>query len=101
VIEWTNGKLLEVTALARNTANVAVVVVLVMTYYKARAIVPVIVGAIVAGVFLWTINHPEWWQERVGDETTAPVMDEDHVVVMDLPPPLVGEWRPAGPPQVA
>jgi hypothetical protein len=80
VIEWLNGKIVEVTQLARNASIVAVIVVVLMTYYKARALVPVVVAALVGGVFLWSINHPEWWVDRVGDESGA------RVVIVDVDP---------------
>jgi hypothetical protein len=72
VIEWTNGKILELTALLRGAGVVVAVFMVVYAYIKHRSLVAVLVAAITAGIFLWTINNTDWWQQRV-DEESAPV----------------------------
>jgi hypothetical protein len=69
VLEWTSGKILEVTALVRTASVLGAILMVAVAYYKVRSIVALIVAAITAGVFLFTINNVSWWQERVEEES--------------------------------
>lgn len=69
MLEWIDTKLDEVTVLFRGGAVLGAIIMVAVAYFKTRTIVAVIVAAITAGVFLWIINNPEWWQDRVEEET--------------------------------
>jgi uncharacterized membrane protein len=69
VLDWTSGKILEVTALVRTASVLAAILMVSVAYYKVRSIVALIVAAITAGVFLFTINNVDWWTERVEEES--------------------------------
>jgi hypothetical protein len=69
VIEWTSGKILEVTALVRGASVLGAILMVVVAYFKLRSIVAVIVASITAGVFLFTINNTDWWLDRVEEES--------------------------------
>jgi hypothetical protein len=69
MIDFLNGKVLEVTALVRGASVLGAIVIVAATYYKARSLVALLVAALTAGVFLWTINNTEWWTDRVEEET--------------------------------
>lgn len=69
MLEWTSGKILEVTALVRTASVLGAILMVAVAYYKVRSIVALIVAAITAGVFLFTINNVDWWTERVEEES--------------------------------
>jgi hypothetical protein len=69
MIDFVSGKILEVTALVRGASVLGAIVIVAATYYKARTLTALIVAALTAGVFLWTINSIDWWQDRVEEET--------------------------------
>jgi hypothetical protein len=69
VIDWTSGKILEVTALVRGASVLGAILMVAVAYFKLRSIVAVIVAAITAGVFLFTINNTDWWLDRVEEES--------------------------------
>jgi hypothetical protein len=69
VIDWTSGKILEVTALVRGASVLGAILMVGVAYFKLRSIVAVIVAAITAGVFLFTINNTDWWLDRVEEES--------------------------------
>ena len=69
MIDFLNGKVLEVTALVRGASVLGAIVMVAFAYYRLRSLVAVLVAALTAGVFLWTINNTDWWQARVQDET--------------------------------
>jgi hypothetical protein len=69
MIDWLYGKIDEVTALIQAAATVAAVALVVFAYVKTRTLIAVLVAAITAGIFLWSVHNPSWWQDRVGDET--------------------------------
>jgi hypothetical protein len=69
VLDWTSGKILEVTALVRTASVLGAILMVAVAYYKVRSIVALIVAAITAGLFLFTINNVDWWQERVEEES--------------------------------
>lgn len=69
MLDWTSGKILEVTALVRTASVLGAILMVAVAYYKVRSIVALIVAAITAGLFLFTINNVDWWQERVEEES--------------------------------
>jgi hypothetical protein len=69
VIDWLNSKILELTALVRFGSVLGAILMVAIAYYKVRSIVAVLVAAITAGVFLFTINNTQWWTDRVTEET--------------------------------
>jgi hypothetical protein len=69
VIDWVSGKVLELTDLVRGASVLGAIVMVAFAYYKVRTLVAVLVAALTAGVFLWTINNVDWWQQRVQEET--------------------------------
>jgi hypothetical protein len=69
VIDWLNGKILEVTDLVRGASVLGAIVMVAAAYYKARSIVALIVAALTAGVFLFAINNIGWFEDRVTEET--------------------------------
>lgn len=79
MLDWVETKVDDVTELFRGVSVLGAIIMVAIAYYKTRTIVALIVAALTAGVFLWTINNTEWWQERVEEETEiesapAPVM---------------------------
>jgi hypothetical protein len=87
MIDFLNGKILELTALVRGASVLGAIVVVAMTYYKARSLVALLVAALTAGVFLWTISNTSWWTQRVQDETNTM---GGHVVVVSIDHQPVG-----------
>jgi hypothetical protein len=94
VIDWTSGKILEVTALVRGASVLGAILMVAIAYFKLRSIVAVIVAAITAGLFLFTINNTDWWQDRVEEESdtlgrTVQTVEvtplSDSVIVVGLP----------------
>lgn len=69
MIDFLNEKVIELTALVRGASVLAAIAVVALTYYKARSLVALLVAALTAGVFLWTINNVNWWTDRVEEET--------------------------------
>lgn len=71
MIDWTSGKVDEVTELFRNVSVLGAIVMVAIAYYKTRTIVALVVAALTAGVFLWSINNIGWWTDRVEDESES------------------------------
>jgi hypothetical protein len=69
MIDFLNGKVLEVTALVRGASVLGAIVMVAFAYYRIRSLVAVLVAALTAGVFLWAINNTDWWVDRVEEET--------------------------------
>lgn len=69
MIDWLQGKILELTDLMRGASILGAIVMVAFAYYKMRTLVALIVAALTAGVFLWTINNLDWWQQRVEEES--------------------------------
>ena len=69
MIDWISGKILEVTALVRGASVLGAIVMVAFAYYKARSLVAVLVAALTAGVFLWSISNLDWWQDKVQEES--------------------------------
>ena len=88
MIDFLNGKVLEVTALVRGASVLGAIVMVAFAYYKVRSLVAVLVAALTAGVFLWTINNTGWWQDRVQDETDT--LGRNTLVVSDVDVTPVG-----------
>lgn len=74
MIDWLNGKILELTSLVRGAAVLLAVTMVAYAYLRTRSLVTLLVAALTAGIFLWAINNTGWWQEKVGEESTAPVI---------------------------
>lgn len=88
MIEWTNGKIVELIDLMRGAAVLGAVAMVVYAYIKTRTLIAVLVAAITAGIFLFVVNNPDWWQQRVSEEGGAPAP----VVVHAAPPDAVPAW---------
>ncbi|HEV7762570.1 MAG TPA: hypothetical protein VGO78_26355 [Acidimicrobiales bacterium] len=86
MIDFLNGKVLEVTALVRGASVLGAIVMVAFAYYKVRSLVAVLVAALTAGVFLWTINNTEWWTDRVQEETDTLGRNGALVTEVDLQP---------------
>jgi|RhiMethySRZTD1v2_1073278.scaffolds.fasta_scaffold942387_2 hypothetical protein len=86
MIDFLNGKVLEVTALVRGASVLGAIVMVAFAYYKVRSLVAVLVAALTAGVFLWTINNTEWWTDRVEEETDTLGRNGALVTEVDLQP---------------
>ncbi|HMG41393.1 MAG TPA: hypothetical protein VK611_08685 [Acidimicrobiales bacterium] len=69
MIDWISGKILEVTALVRGASVLGAIVMVAFAYYKARSLVAVLVAALTAGVFLWSISNLDWWEDKVEEES--------------------------------
>jgi hypothetical protein len=69
VIEWLNGKIVEVTDLVRGASVLGAIIMVAAAYYRMRSIVALIVAALTAGVFLFAVNNIDWFQDRVTEET--------------------------------
>lgn len=90
-MDWLNEKLLEVEQLGINSVRAIFVVILAITYWRTKALVPVIVAAIVGGFVLFAVVNPGWFQQRVADES-APrgLVEETDAGVPAGAPVLVG-----------
>jgi hypothetical protein len=88
MIDFLNGKVLEVTALVRGASVLGAIVMVAFAYYKVRSLVAVLVAALTAGVFLWAINNTEWWVDRVEEETDT--LGRNTLVVTHADPTPVG-----------
>jgi hypothetical protein len=86
MIDFLNGKVLEVTALVRGASVLGAIVMVAFAYYKVRSLVAVLVAALTAGVFLWTINNTDWWTDRVEEETDTLGRNGALVTEVDLQP---------------
>lgn len=89
MIEWTNGKITELIDLMRGAAVLASVAMVIYAYLKFRTLIAVLVAAITAGIFLFVVNRPDWWQARVDEESGAPA---PAVVEATTPAGLPGGW---------
>lgn len=79
MIDWTHDKILELIALLRIAAVLGAVAMVIWSYLKYRTLVAVLVAAITAGIFLFVVNRPDWWQQRVDEESGAPAPVVVHV----------------------
>jgi nitrogen fixation-related uncharacterized protein len=70
MIEWTNGKIAELISLARGAAVLLAIVMVGYAYLKTRSLVTLLLAALTAGFFLWTINNTDWWQQKVEEESS-------------------------------
>lgn len=77
MIDWVSGKVLELTDLVRGASVLGAIVMVAYAYYKVRTLVAVLVAALTAGVFLWTINNTDWWQQRVEEESGSHQLWDD------------------------
>jgi hypothetical protein len=82
VIDWTNDKIEELITLLRGASVLLAIAMVAYSYLKTRSFVTLLVAALTAGFFLWTINNTDWWQARVEDEEGASAP----VVVVGAPP---------------
>ena len=87
MIDFTSGKILELTNLVRGASVLGAIVMVAFAYYKTRTLVALLVAALTAGVFLWTINNTNWWVDRVQEESNTL---GQHVVVTDAGQQPVG-----------
>lgn len=71
MIEWLNGKIAEVTSLVQAAAVVVAIAIVLYAYAKTRSLVTLVVSALTAGFFLWVVNSPDWWQQKVSEESLA------------------------------
>jgi hypothetical protein len=75
VIDWANDKIVELIAVLRAAAVLLAVAMVAYAYLKTRSFVTLVVAALTAGFFLFTINNTDWWQQKVDEESQrlAPV----------------------------
>jgi hypothetical protein len=88
VIDFLNRKIVEVTALVRGASVLGAILMVAFAYYRARTLVAVLVAALTAGVFLWSISNTSWWQQRVQEETDTLGTHSEKVQVVELTEPL-------------
>jgi len=88
VIDFLNRKIVEVTALVRGASVLGAILMVAFAYYRARTLVAVLVAALTAGVFLWSISNTSWWQARVQEETDTLGTHGEKVQVVELTAPL-------------
>lgn len=69
MIDWTNDKIAELIALLRAASVLLAIAIVALSYLKTRSLVTLLVAALTAGFFLWTINNTDWWQARVEEES--------------------------------
>ena len=88
MIDFLNRKIVEVTALVRGASVLGAILMVAFAYYRARTLVAVLVAALTAGVFLWSISNTSWWQARVQEETDTLGTHGEKVQVVELTEPL-------------
>lgn len=88
MIDFLNRKIVEVTALVRGASVLGAILMVAFAYYRARTLVAVLVAALTAGVFLWSISNTSWWQARVQEETDTLGTHGEKVQVVELTAPL-------------
>jgi hypothetical protein len=69
VIDWLNGLIGELISLVRYAAVLVAVASVGWAYARTRSLVALLVAALTAGVFLWSVNNTDWWEQRVGEES--------------------------------
>jgi hypothetical protein len=69
VIDWLNEKFGEVEQLGIHAGQLGFVLVMVMTWFKTKALVPVIVTALVGGFVLFAVSNTGWFKQKVTDES--------------------------------
>lgn len=98
MIDWTNDKIAELIALLRGASVLLAIAMVAYSYLKTRSLVTLLVAALTAGFFLWTINNTDWWQARIEEESApAPVVGAPPLDSRIPDPPGVvigfGGWR--------
>lgn len=98
MIDWTNDKIGELISLVQFASVLVAIVSVAYAYAKTRSLVALLVAALTAGLFLWTVHNTDWWQQRVEEESGSRPLGA--VVVADTrpgPPPsgvqVMGGWR--------
>lgn len=81
MIQWTNEKIAELITLARGAAVLLAIAMVGLAYAKTRSLTTLLLAALTAGFFLWTINNTDWWQQKVEEESSPPPVV--HVVDID------------------
>ena len=89
MIDWTNDKVTELITLLRAASVLLAIAMVAYAYLKTRSIVTLLMAALTAGFFLWTINNTDWWQARVEDESGPAPM-------VGMPPPSSAVPDPPG-----
>ena len=69
MIDWTNDKIAELITLLRGASVLLAIAMVAYSYAKTRSLVTLLVAALTAGFFLWTINNTDWWQQKVEEES--------------------------------
>lgn len=69
MIDWLHSKIAELTVLLQAGFTLGAIAMVGIMYIKTRAVVALLVAALTAGIFLWTIHNASWWQDRIGEET--------------------------------
>ncbi len=90
MLEWLNGLVNEGQAVTKNVVVLVAMFTIGMTWFRTRALVPVIGACILAGIALFAINNSDWFEDKIGEETDrrAPLMSslgEEELT----PPPLL------------
>ena len=98
MIDWTNDKIAELITLLRGASVLLAIAMVAYAYLKTRSIVTLLMAALTAGFFLWTINNTDWWQARVEDESAPAPMVGMPPLSSRIPDPPgvvigVGGWR--------
>jgi hypothetical protein len=89
MIDWTNDKIAELIALVRGAAVLLAIAMVAYAYMKTRSFVTLLLAAITAGFFLWTINNTDWWEQKVEEEGARHVQAVEELTDV-APPNLAG-----------
>ena len=89
MIDWTNDKIAELIALARAAAVLVAIATVGYAYAKTRSLTTLLLAAINAGIFLWSVNNTSWWQQKVEEEASPNTLD----LVAAVPAAAEDWWR--------
>jgi CHASE2 domain-containing sensor protein len=69
VLDWLTDKLTELQELIQLGAIVIGMVMIVITWWRTKALVPTLTIMVVAGAVIWAVANIEWFEKKVGEET--------------------------------
>jgi hypothetical protein len=95
VIEWMQGKLVDIQNLLLAGIAVAAIAFVAGMWWRTKQLVPTLSAFILAGAVVWGSANVGWFRDKIGKETAisrAPVVLEVRAAPVRLPSPTSG-WR--------
>lgn len=94
-MEWLNGLVDEGQAVTKNVVVLVAMFTIGMTWFRTRALVPVVGACILAGIALFAINNSDWFEQKIGEETDRRAPLVSSLGEEAAPPPLLADavWQ--------